>query len=206
MATGFGPNPTSLGPVQSLTIGGIAAPITSVSNIGGVERVGFQTPCEVPVGSAQVVMNVSGGTTTVNGVPVSQYSPGMFETVATDGKSYAVALRSDGSFIGPSNPASRGETIRVFVTGVGQTNPPIGTNRAGTGGQVVIADVIGGVNNGGVLVVKAEYVAGQIGTYFVDIQIPNDTLTGPYQPIAVAIRPVGGGELLFGNGVYIPIQ
>ena len=203
--TGFGPNPTSLGPVQSLNIGGFAAPLTSVSNINGVEKVGFQAPCELPVGSVAVTMNVSGGTSTVTGVPVVAFSPGMFESVATDGKSYGVALRSDGSFIGPANPASRGETIRIFVTGLGQTTPPIGTNRAGTGGQTVNAQIIGGVNNAGVLVVKAEYVAGQIGTYFVDILIPSDTIVGSYQPIAVAVQPPGGGDLIFGNGVFIPI-
>ena len=204
--TGFGPNPTSLGPVRSLTIGGFAAPLTSVSNINGVERVGFQTPCELPLGPATVQMDVQGGTTSVTGVPVVAFSPGMFESLASDGRSYAVALRPDGSFIGPANPAGRGETIRVFVTGLGQTTPAIGTNRAGTGGQTVNAQIIGGVNNTGVLVVKAEYVAGQIGTYFVDIAIPNDTTLGPYQPIAVAVQPPGGGELIFGNGVFIPIQ
>lgn len=204
--TGFGPNPTSLGPVQSLTIGGFAAPLTYVSNVNGVERVGFQTPCEVPVGLVAVTMNVQGGTSTVTGVPVAAYSPGMYETLASDGKSYAVALRSDGSFIGPSNPATRGETIRVFVTGLGQTTPGIKTNSAGIGGQSVNASIIGGVNNAGVLVTKAEYVAGKIGTYFVDIQIPTDTQIGPYQPIAVAVQPPDGGPLIFGNGVFIPID
>ena len=204
--SGFGPNPTSLGPVQSLTIAGIATPLTFVSNIGGVERVGFQTPCDLPVGTASVTMNVSGGTTTVDAVPVLAFSPGMFESIAADGNSYAVALRSDGSFISPSNPARRGEIIRVFVTGLGQTSPPISTNSAGIGGQTVNATIIGGVNNAGVLVNKAEYVAGKIGTYFVDMTIPFDTPVGPYQPIAVAVQPPGGGDLIFGNGVYIPIQ
>ena len=204
--TGFGPNPTTLGPVQSLTIGGMAAPLTSVSNVGGVERVGFQTPCGTPVGSTTVVMNVQGGITTVNAVPVAAYSPGIFETVAPDGKLYAVALRADGSFVGPANPATRGEVIRIFVTGLGQTTPAIGTNRAGTGGQTVNAQIIAGVNYAGVLVVKAEYVAGQIGTYFVDIQIPIDTAIGPYQPIAVAVQPPDGSAFVFGNEVSIPIQ
>ena len=204
--SGFGPNPTSLGPVQSLTIGGFAAPLTSVSNINGVEKVGFQVPCEVPAGTTTVSMNVSGGNTSVDGVVVVAYSPGMFESVASDGKPYAIALRPDGSFIGPSNPAARGETIRVFVTGLGQATPFIGTNRAGTGGQTVNAPIIGGVNNVGVLVVKAEYLAGQIGTYIVDLQIPSDTSQGSYQPIAVAVQPPDGGPLIFGNGVFIPIQ
>ncbi len=204
--SGFGPNPTTLGPVQSLTIGGFAAPLTSVSNINGLEQVGFQVPCEVAAGTTTVAMNVGGGNTSVDGVPVLAYFPGMYETVAADGKAYAVASRPDGSFIGPGNPAARGETVRVFVTGLGQTTPAIATNRAGTGGQTVNAQIIGGVNNAGVLVVKAEYLAGQIGTYIVDIQIPTDTLQGSYQPIAVAVQPPDGGPLIFGNGVFIPIQ
>jgi uncharacterized protein (TIGR03437 family) len=160
----------------------------------------------VPVGTTTVIMNVQGGSSTVAGVPIVAYSPGMFTTVGSDGNTYAVATRPDGSYIGPSNAAARGEVIRVYVTGLGQTTPPIGTNNAGIGGQMVNATIIGGVNNAGVLVVDAEYVAGQIGTYFVDIQVPTDTATGPYQPIAVAVQPPGGGPLIFGNGVYIPIQ
>lgn len=203
--TGFGPNPTSLGPVQSLTIGGIAAPLTYVSNIAGVEQVGFQTPCEVPVGTTTVTMNVQGGTSTIGGVAVVAYSPGMFTSVASDGNTYAVALRPDGTYIGPTNPAVQGEVIRVFVTGLGQTNPPISTNSAGVGNQLVTANIIGGVNNAGVLVVQSEYVAGKIGTYFVDMQIPVDSQVGPYQPIAVAVAPADGSPLIFGNGAYIPI-
>ena len=204
--TGFGPNPTSLGPVQGLTIGGVAAPLTSVSNNSGVERVGFQVPCEVPVGSTTAIMTVNGGATTVPGVAISQYSPGMFETFASDGRSYAVALRSDGSFVGPANPAIRGETVRLFGTGAGQTTPAIGTNRAGTGGQSVNADLIVSLNTIGIFVVKSEYVAGQIGTYFVDIQIPMDSVSDPYLPISFGVTPPGGGVAKFSNNVYIPIQ
>jgi uncharacterized protein (TIGR03437 family) len=203
----FGPLPTSLGPVQSLNIGGYPAPLTSVSNINGVQTVGFQTPCEVPLGSANVVMNVAGGTTTVTNVTVSEYSVGMFQSQASDGNYYAVAQRvsADGSFIGPNNPAQRGDIIRVYVTGLGQTSPAIATNTAGTGTQLVNAQIIGGVNNAGVLVVKAGYLGSQIGYYYVDMQIPPDTTPGPYQPIAVAVQ-LQDGSLLFGNGVYLPIQ
>jgi len=130
----------------------------------------------------------------------------MFQSQASDGNYYAVALRPDGSFIGPANPAARGEVIRVYVTGLGQTTPTIGTNNAGTGNQLVNAQIIGGVNNAGVLVVKAGYLGGQIGYYYVDMQIPPDSATGPYQPIAVAVQPPDGSALIFGNGVYIPIQ
>lgn len=198
----FGPNPTTLGPVQSVLIGGYSAPITSISNIGGVERVNIQTPCEVPAGPTQVVMTVQGGTTTVNNVTVLQYQPGMY--LVPDNSGLGVALRPDGSYISATNPAAAGETVRFFVTGLGQTTPPIGTNTAGVGGQKVNVELVGGFNGGGATISDAQYLTGQIGVYVVSMPIPANTPPGTYGAIVAVKPPVG--DLIFGNSVNIPIR
>ena len=71
--------------------------------------------------SVPITVNVGGGTATVN-MPVQAATPGIFETVMTDGTRRAVAIRPDGSFVSLQNPARRGEIIRVFVTGMGPTS------------------------------------------------------------------------------------
>ena len=202
----IGQLPTTLGPVNSITIGGIAAPIVRALNQNGREQVDIQTPCEVPLGQSTVVINIQGQTSAiVQGIPVSEYQPGIFTFDANDGRPYAVAIKEDGSFVSPTNPAERGKTVRVLVTGLGQTSPALLTNRAGINGQSVTASLIGGINDAGARVVRAETVAGQIGNYLVEIEIPADTQAGPYQSVAVAVV-LPGGQLVFSNGVYIPIR
>jgi uncharacterized protein (TIGR03437 family) len=202
----IGQLPTTLGPVNGIQIAGISAPIVRVVNSGGREQVDIQTPCEVPTGSQSVTINVQGQSSlTVQGVQVSQYQPGIFEFDATDGRRYAVAIKEDGSFVGPTNPAERGKTVRVLMTGLGQTNPALATNRAGVANQTVTASLIGGINDAGVRVVRADTVQGQIGNYLVEIEVPADTQAGPYQSLAVAVS-LPGGQLVFSNGAFIPIR
>lgn len=203
---GIGQLPTVLGPITGITVGGITAPIVRIVNSGGKEMVDIQTPCEVQPGFTTVVVNVNGQSpATVSTVPVYQYQPGIFEYDETDGRRYAVAVKADGSFVSPSNPAERGSTIRLLATGLGQTSPAMGTNRGGIPNQLVSANLIGGVNDAGVRVVRAETVNGQIGNYLVELEIPATTAAGPYQSVALAI-PTGFGDVIFSNGAYIPIR
>lgn len=204
----LGPMPYTLtwaGGVQSvsLTVGGIPAPLFSVTNLNGQEQLSFQAPCELATGTTTVAINVSGGTTTVTDVPVVAYQPGIFTFVGSDQKTYAVALRPDGSYVTPTNPAKRGETVLLFVTGLGQVTPATATNRAGIPGQDVAAILIVGVNNGGAQLEFAQYMEGVVGVYVVAIQIPSDTLTGSAQPLAIAVASSSGN--IFGNPTVIPI-
>jgi len=49
--------------------------------------------------------------------------PGIF-TANGQGTGPAAILNGDGSYNGPFNPAPKGSTVLVYMTGEGQTNPP----------------------------------------------------------------------------------
>lgn len=200
----FGPLPYVLNGL-GITVNGIPAPIQSVSNQNGKEQVNFQTPCEVQPGTATVIVQLSGGSTTVNNVPVLQGQPGIFTYQGPTGRTYGAVIRAaDGSYVTPSNPARRGETYYLVVTGLGQTTPPAITNSAGVAGQTVNLQVVVGVNNAGVPVLSGQslYLVGSIGVYIVGFQIPLDAPTGPDQPLAVGL--IINGQLVFGNSVFLP--
>jgi uncharacterized protein (TIGR03437 family) len=181
-----GPLPFSLSGV-SIDINGIPAPIFWVSNTQqGGEAVAFQTPCDVSPGLAEAVIRVNGGDTTVSSVPVSKYQPGIFDTTV-EGRRYAVLLHEDGSYVTPENPAQRGETLKMFTTGMGPVSPMTGTNQAGTGDQIVTANIAVGVNNQGVLVKGAEYLEGAIGIYVITFEVPIDTQAGDYQNLGLIV-------------------
>ena len=44
---------------------------------------------------------------------------------------YGAILKPDYSVSGPSNPATRGSTVTMFLTGLGPTSPPVPTGQLG---------------------------------------------------------------------------
>ena len=65
-------------------------------------------------------------------VPLTLVQPGIFEYVPVgSSQSYAAILKTDGSVVGPSNPASRGSTVAMFLTGLGPTSPFLATGQPG---------------------------------------------------------------------------
>ncbi len=148
-------------------------------------------------------MSANGSSASTN-VAVKPLAPGVFTSIY-GGKTYAVAVRPDGSQVSPTNPAQRGENIQLYITGLGQATPPITTGGAGVADQPIVSSMIVGLNNGGVPLISAVYGPGLIGIYVVTIQVPANTQTGPYQPIGIiAVDPAN--NLYFAQPTYIPIQ
>ncbi|MBI4877691.1 MAG: Ig-like domain-containing protein [Acidobacteria bacterium] len=188
-----------------IQFGGVSAPIFWVNSQGGFDEVAFQLPFEIPAGPASVfVRSMGGGSNTIPNVQVLPIQPGLFESVS-GGQRFAAATRPDGSFVGPDNPALRGEIIRFYATGLGQTTPGTGTNRAGVGGQAVLAPLVAGINNEGVRIVSAEYMPGLIGIYVIAVEVPATTTAGPAQPVAIAADGPDGKQV-YSNGSQIPIR
>lgn len=200
----IGPLPTQLANVEVL-FNNVPAPIFAVSNINGEESVVVQVPFEVQPGPAAVtIRSAGGGATTVNNVNILPLKPGVSTFRDVNGSIYATATRPDGSYVSSSNPARRGELIRVYATGLGQTSPATGTNRVGQVGQRVIANVIAGINHAGVRVVSAELLPGTVGVYMITVEVPADTTPGTHQPFGLAVEGPDG-QAVFANGTAIPI-
>jgi uncharacterized protein (TIGR03437 family) len=77
-----------------------------------------------------------------------------------------------------TNRARRGERIRLYATGLGQTLPLTGTNRGGTAGQAVFAPIVVGINNAGVNVISAQTLPGVVGVYVVTFVVSADAPSG----------------------------
>src|SRR5690606_14708524 len=121
------PFPTTLRGV-SLTIDGVPAPIIAIANTGDGEQINFQVPFELAPGLSRVVLNNNGTRTEIDGVRVRETRPGIFEIDIQNGR-YAAALHSDFRLVAPADPARPGETILLFLTGLGPIVPDPGTNR-----------------------------------------------------------------------------
>jgi uncharacterized protein (TIGR03437 family) len=198
----LGPLPTTLAGV-SITFNGVAAPIFYVANVNGVESMTIQIPFETQPGTTTVVLNAAGGGSGTLSVQTQPFAPGVF-TGTFGNLTIAVAVRSDGSYVSPTNPAQRGETIYVFATGLGQVTPAAGTNQPGSG-QLVTANVVTGLNNQGVPHTKIDYAPGLVGVYIVGVQVPLTTTPGPHQPFGLILIDSAGNKY-FAQSTAIPIQ
>jgi uncharacterized protein (TIGR03437 family) len=204
-ASFFGPLPYTLNGL-SLSVNGVPAPIYQISNTNGKQQVTFQTPCEVaPSTSGTVVINLSGAQTTVQGVLILAAQPGIFFSTGGDGNPDGYVISgADGSYVSATNPAKRGGTYYMVVTGMGQVSPATSTDSAGIGGQTVALPVIVGLSGGGISVVSSTYQTGEIGIYAVGFTIPLTNQTGINQPLVLGVTV--NGQVAFSNTVYIQVQ
>jgi uncharacterized protein (TIGR03437 family) len=199
---GIGGLPLTVNNVEVL-FGTVQAPIFALTNSGGAESIVVQVPCEVAApGRVAVTIRIPGATATVENVQVFRAAPGIFETVPGPGqRAYAAVIRPDGSYVTPANPASRGETVQVAVTGLGTVGMSV-TNRVGLGNQTITTPIVVGVNDAGVRIVAAYYATSLIGVYWVAFEIPADATPGTYRNLAIAAESPTG-ELIFSNPTTI---
>ncbi|MBZ5609678.1 MAG: Ig-like domain-containing protein [Acidobacteriia bacterium] len=201
----IGPLPFTLAG-DSVKFNSVAAPIFSVSNVNGVQQINVQVPYEVAGRTvADLTVTISGGGSATVSVNLQPFAPAVFETTLFGIAHQAVAIRPDGSYVSPANPARRGEVIIIFLTGLGQTTPAIGTNDSGVPNQNVAAQVVVGLNNAGVPLVSAQSVVGLVGVYAVALQVPSNTTPGSQQPVGFIIYD-SAGNAYYGQATFLPIQ
>lgn len=180
------------------------APIYQVANMAGSESILLQVPFDLPGPVASATVTVQGGSTTVPNVQVLPASPGVLEDNFPGGRRAAVVIRSDGLVVTPQTPARRGETLRMYAIGLGQTTPTADTNRVGQPDQVVRAAVAVGIDDAGVEVVSAKLAENLIGVYEIIFVVPQTATFGNDRPLGFVME-VNPGQQLYANGSIIAI-
>ena len=198
----FGPLPKQVNRTV-VAFGSVVAPIV---NANGTDSITVQVPCEVQPGTVPVTISVLGTPKSAN-VDIVTAKPGILETTLPDGTTRAVLVRQDGSFVDPvSNPARKGDIIRMYVTGLGATAPS-----PSTGGVPVpdvdanvTANLVIGVNNAGVRMVSAKAAQNMIGTAVVAFEVPSDAPTGDLVLSIGVVLP--DGSVAYSQGSKISVQ
>jgi len=177
---GSAPFPTEIEGIR-VRIDGNPAPLLSVSNTAGGEQINLQAPFELGApASVTVAINNNGSESVFEGVQLLRVRPGVFE-IDIQGGRFAAALHSDFRLIAPADPARPGETVLLFLTGLGQTNPAVATNEAGPvpapQAQPALVVLDGrAVTNFGVF-----YAPGLVTVYQVNFTVPDDVVSGELQ-------------------------
>jgi uncharacterized protein (TIGR03437 family) len=193
------PYPTSLNGVQ-VTVNGIPAPIYYVSST----QISIVVPYGITYAIAQIQVTNNGAISNAITEPVNKTTPGVF-TLSANGIGYGAIEHANGSVVSAANPAQPGETVAVFVSGLGTVFPPV---IEGTTGPVnplsntvnTISAVVGANTATVAYAGLAPYLAG---LYQINITIPatatsgDNTLAiaGPDSYASQALISVGTGAL-----------
>jgi uncharacterized protein (TIGR03437 family) len=192
--------PNKINGVQVL-IDGIAAPIyyVSATQIAAIVPYAAST-----FGIATVQVNNNGVKSNIVTEFVNTTTPGVLTSPA-NGISVAAALHGDYSLVSERSPALAGETISVYLTGLGAVFPPIQDGFPGSSDSTslnnttnTIAAAIGGMT---ATVGYAGLAPGFAGLYQINITIPAGLtagdnylqIEGPDSFSEEALIPIGSG-------------
>ena len=138
-------------------------------------------------------------------VPVAQVSPGVI-TNDGSGRGQGAVINPDGSFNGPSNPASRGSVVQVYGTSGGPMSPACEEGKIAEGPQYLQLPVSAVIGEGTSQVAASVEYAGSapgsiMGLLQINLRIPENAPTGDAVPFTITI-----GGVPTQSGVTLAIQ
>jgi uncharacterized protein (TIGR03437 family) len=173
------PLPTTLGGT-SVIIGGMQAPIAMVSP----GQVNAQVPFELPAGQPyQVIVNANNALTTPQSFQAGSASPGL--SVLPSG--YVQASHQSGVAVTEAAPAKPGESISIYLVGMGSTTIPVASGNPGPGSPFATTTInpVITVNNEVATVSFSGLIPGLVGVYQVNFAVPSDAPNGDLTLILV---------------------
>lgn len=190
------PFPTNLSGVQ-VNINNIPAPLYYVTP-GQLSAI---VPYSVTTGIAQVQVINNGVASNTVTVEIALTAPGVL-TQSQNGLGDGDVVHQDGSLVTPANPAQVGETVSLFLTGLGAVNPTIADGAAGPTIPLSItpASTIQAFVDGLAATVSYSGLAPQLaGLYQINLTVPTGVtagrlaISGPDAYSSVCLIAIGGG-------------
>lgn len=170
--------PTALNGTQ-VTFNGVKAPFLFVSP----GQINVQVPLETPNGSQNVVVTSTVGPSAAYKVTVADAAPTLF----FDSVGGLLLKNNDYSLIRPSNPATAGDVLIIYGTGLGQTTPALLTGGLATANPfqntVPVTVTVGGQP---ATVYYSIAAPGFAGLYQTAIQVPSG-VTGSSVPVVLSV-------------------
>jgi uncharacterized protein (TIGR03437 family) len=166
------PLTTTLGGT-SVLIGGVPAPLYYV----GPGQINAQAPFELlPGGQYQIQVTSDGAT----GAPESIYVAPVSPAVASLPTGTIIAEHADYSLVTADSPATPGESILIYLSGLGATDTPVGSGAGSPFSPLAHALAAPSVLLNGQTAPVAFYglSPGSVGLYQINFQVPPETPSG----------------------------
>jgi uncharacterized protein (TIGR03437 family) len=159
----------------------------AVANVNGQQQINLQWPFDMQ-GNDRVVVGNNGSLSVP--VPARYFSaqPAIFMIDAT---TPAIEHASNFQPVTVSNPASAGEVIAIYLTGLGDVNPRPAAGQAASANPLSFTVVVPTATIGGLSasVLFSGLAPGFVGLYQVNLQVPANAPTGNLD--LVIVEPVG---------------
>ena len=147
-------------------------------------QVNILLPSDLSPGNITLQLRNPAGMTTAVPLTVAASSPQLF---TADGK-YVVGTHSNGSAIGKAGllpdtsttPVAPGETITVYATGLGATNPPLLPGQLPASALSVANPPVVMIGSATAKLISAAVVPGAGGLYQVTFQVPSEATSGDW--------------------------
>jgi uncharacterized protein (TIGR03437 family) len=183
LATREIPLPTALAD-SCLTVNGVPVPVLFVSS----GQINGQLPFNVD-GNASMTLRTPGGISDNFNFSILPAAPSIFRTgSAGQDSGLATITRADnGEYITPTNPVHPGDTITIWATGLGRTNPPIDSGLPAPSDPLPSAVIAPTVTIGGAAlgIEYAGLVPGAVGLYQINAVVPRSVPIGLDMPLEV---------------------
>jgi uncharacterized protein (TIGR03437 family) len=179
------PLPTTLGGSRVL-IAGTPIPLFNVINIQGTEQINAQVPFELASQqSFNILIDNGRGISTPVQVAVAATQPGIF---LEDGIVGAFLHGADNSVVTGSKPASAGEVVVVYCTGLGAVTPPGATGALASSTTLSNTNIAPTVTVGGVSanIAFSGLAPALVGLYQINFTVPQSTPSGSIDVVVTA--------------------
>jgi uncharacterized protein (TIGR03437 family) len=192
------PLPASLNGV-SMTMGGVTAPLLSISNVSGQEQVNFQVPFELAgQTNVPVVITRAGEASASVNVALAEVKPAVY---TSDGRRAIAVHNADFSLVTDSRPLERGEYGFVYVAGVGRVSNAPATGAAAPSSTLAraLGDVQVTMAGSPCEVQFAGLAPGLVGVFQVNFRVAQSARAG----LADLVVNVGG---VASPAVQVPVR
>ena len=177
------PLPTALGE-SCLTVNGLAVPMIFASP----SRINAQLPFQAE-GNVTMVLKTPGGISDNFNLTLVPGAPAIFRNGSSgDVTDLPTVIRAkNGEYVTMSNPIHQGDSITIYLTGLGATTPVVSAGTPAPSDPKATALITPDVTLGGagLPVSFAGLAPGQIGVYQIDAKVPGWAPTGFTVPLVV---------------------
>jgi uncharacterized protein (TIGR03437 family) len=177
------PLPTALGE-SCLTVNGVPVPVVFVSPT----QINGQIPFQVD-GNVQMVLRTPGGVSDNFNLTILPNAPGIFRNGVAGSVTDlpAVFRNANGLLVTGSNPIHRGDTISIYLTGLGRTSPSVEAGVPAPGDPLasVIVPPVVSIGSVEIPVEFAGLVPGSVGVYQINARVTHIVPIGLEQILSV---------------------
>lgn len=172
----------------SVTVNGTAAALFFVS----AGQVNIQIPFGLTGSAATVVVTNGGQRSNEVALPLGRTCPGIFSYADQQSPNRAIILHADFTLVTPTSPARVGETVIIYLTGLGDLNPAVATGAGNPGNPLSTAvdDKIQ-IVFGGEVATNVAFIGGApffAGLNQINAVIPARVVGGTNVPVAISTK------------------